>query len=91
MKRVRYTETETPSVLRSHQNWALPDSSGRVCIMLNTEKLEYALYDTVGEMVLNKGVANSLHKLKIAAKNALSTLGVEVVKEERAKKQVQQG
>jgi len=85
--RIRYAKTDQPYILRSVKDYQHPTNGGRFYILLNEEKLAFKIYDDVAEMVAVQGTAVSLHKLKIAAKDALVKLGIGgFEKEERVKK-----
>jgi hypothetical protein len=86
--RIRYTETDKPSILRSVKAFQHPTNNlARFIVFLNLEKLAYKISDELTGEVLTHGEATNLNSLKKVAKNALVDLGVEgFQKEERAKR-----
>jgi len=84
--RIKYRATGEPNTLQSIKRFAHPTNGARFKILLNTDKLEYSVVDEVVNVVVATGESKSPHKLRIDVKNALVALGIELQKEERAKR-----
>jgi hypothetical protein len=82
MLRIRYQDTEVPEIKASVKMYVLPD--GRECqVRIDEATRAYVVVDAITKAAIASGMATSMHKVKIAAKEALEAMGVKFDDEKR--------
>lgn len=85
-QRIRYVKTGVEGVQRSVKTFSHTTNGGRFYVLLNLNDNSFTVMDETADAEAKVGAAKSPHKLKIAAKEALSSLGIDFEKEDRRDK-----
>lgn len=87
-KRLRFASSNEENVYVSTRKFSSDKTGATYKVILNAKDNTYTVVDDMIDIVAASGEAKSLKILKERAKDALSALGVEFDKEERAKRNV---
>lgn len=83
-QRIRYSKlNEDGSLLQSVKVYSHTTNGGRFKILLNLNDKHWSVIDDTCDVVAVSGHAVSLHKMKTAAKKALTELGIVFSNEDR--------
>lgn len=74
--RIRYKKTSEPNVVESVKKFLNETNGAKLKVRLNLQTKEYFVLDDNVDTIEASGIAKDLHALKIAAKDALTQLGI---------------
>lgn len=74
--RIRYSKTNQDGLLQSVQKFQHPTNGARYKVMLNLTESQWLIIDDVTDIPVATGHHKDQHKMKLAAKKALTGLGV---------------
>lgn len=86
-QRIRY-ERQNEEVFISKQKFRHTTNGALYKVLLNEVEMRFYVIDDIVDMTAATGSAVSMHKLKIAAKKALTQLGISFNEEERERAKV---
>ncbi len=84
--RIRYTKTQDPQVLQSKNVYHHPSNGGRYRVNLHLGQGKWLILDDASGTIALTGDEQHPHKLKIAARDALASLGIPFQVENRDRK-----